>query len=286
MPVLLALMSAVAYGTSDFLAGLASRRANVIVVTLLAQFAAAAVTWPALPFTGRALDARALSWGAIAGTGAWLGTVFLYRGLARGRMSVVGPLSAVFTVAGSAVTGIALGDRPTALEVAGIGIACVAVGLVSIGVPAETKDNQPPRSARGVLDAAAAGAGFTLLFVALNRAGDGAGLWPVAVSQSSGLVLAALLTASLVVSRHIRLSSISGAWKGAIPAGILGGAATIAYFYATQLGLLTISAVLTSLYPAATVALAVLMLRERLRPLQGVGLSLAALSIALLASRP
>lgn len=282
MSVLLALASAVAYGTSDFLAGLASRGAGVILVTVMAQAAAAAISWIALPFTGRALTANALMWGAVAGIGAWAGTVFLYRGLARGRMSIVGPLSAVFTAAGSAIAGVILGDRPTPLEIAGIAVACASVGMVSMGV---RRDEHSAGTATAVLDGALAGAGFTLLFVALNRAGDNAGLWPVAISQSTGLLLAVLLIVALAARGGRQLLSARHAWTGAVPAGLLGGLATFAYFYATHLGLLTIAAVLTSLYPAATVVLAVLILRERLRPLQSVGLGLAAVSVALLASR-
>jgi drug/metabolite transporter (DMT)-like permease len=284
LSVLLALLSALSYGTSDFLAGLMSRRASVFVVALTTQSTATVLTWIALPWAAKPLTSSALLWGTLAGAGAWAGTLFLYRGLALGRMSVVGPLSAVVTAAGSAITGVILGDRPTVLEVAGIATACVAVGLVSI-------DRSGPGHARrigvssGFLEGALAGAGFTLLFVALNRAGSSAGLWPVALSQVSSLVLVAVLAAALSLAGRIRIGPVSQIWKGAVPAGVLGGIATGAYFVATQLGILTISAVLASLYPAATVVLAVMVLRERLHPLQGIGLGLAAASVALLASR-
>ena len=283
MSVVLALLSALAYGVSDFLAGVAARRVNAVVVTLMAQAAAAAVSWVALPFTRQPVNGGALLWGPIAGAGAWAGTLFLYRGLARGRMSVVGPLSAVFTAAGSAIAGIALGDRPTVIEIVGVVVACAAVALVSVGV-----GRGAPRATRapaGVIDGALAGAGFTLLFVALNRAGGDAGLWPVALSQSTGLLLAALFVAVLLARGAVRADGHGSWWQAAAVAGLLGGGATFAYFYATHLGLLTIAAVLTALYPAATVVLAVVVLRERLRRLQVLGLGLAALSVALLAGR-
>jgi len=281
LSVALALLSAVAYGVSDFLAGVAARRVNAVVVTLLAQAAAAAVSWIALPFTGKGVNADALLWGPVAGVGAWTGTVFLYRGLARGRMSIVGPLSAVFTAAGSAIAGIALGDRPTVVEVAGVVVACAAVALVSVDM--ERDAGRDARRPAGVLDGALAGGGFTLLFVALNRAGSDAGLWPVVMSQSTGLVLAVVFVAVLVVLHRVRGGGRGRWWRSAVIAGVLGGGATFAYFYATHLGLLTIAAVLTALYPAATVVLAVVVLRERLRRLQVVGLGLAAVSVALLA---
>jgi drug/metabolite transporter (DMT)-like permease len=282
LSILLALVSALGFGASDFLAGLMSRRGSVFMVTLFAQAASASITWVVLAFTGAGPQAGVFAWGCAGGAGAWLGTLFLYRGLARGTMSVVGPLSAVFTAAGGAIVGIALGDRLSALGIAGILCACAAVGLVSL----ERRDPRSPRrpARSGVLDAALAGAGFTVLFVALKRAGDGAGLWPVAMSQSMGLVLAFAFTMLLAARGRVSLRASRGVWSGAAPAGLLGGGATIAYFYAAQLGLLSVAAVLTSLYPAGTVALAVAVLRERLRRVQALGLGLAALAVALLAS--
>ena len=283
MSALLALASALAYGASDFLAGLMSRRASVFVVMLVGQSTAAAVTWLALPLAGGAVNGRALAWGLAAGGGAFAGTLFLYRGLAIGRMSVVAPLSAVLTAAGAAVVGVVLGDRLTAIDVVGIVTACAAIALVT----ASDSDRAAPmrRSRRAIAYALAAGVGFALLFVALNRAGSGSGLWPVAIAQSAGEALIFVTVIALGVSGHLRLGEVKRIWAGAVPAGALGAAATILFLAATRLGLLSVSTVLASLYPAATVALAIVVLRERLRPLQGAGLVLAAASVALLASR-
>jgi uncharacterized membrane protein len=283
MSVVLALVSALAYGTSDFLAGLMTGRAHVLVVALAAQTTAAVVTWIALPWTANPLTHDALLWGCLAGAGAAWGSVFLYRGLANGQMSVVGPLSAVATAGGSALVGVALGDRPTALEIAGVVLACVATGTVSI----ERRNGSPGRrthTAAGFIDGVLAGAGFTLLFVALHRAGGVAGLWPVAMSQATSLLLVAAVALWFAIRGRIDLGTVWVVAVGAVPAGLFGGAATVAYFVATQHGLLAISAVLTSLYPTATVVLAVLVLSERLRPSQGIGLVLAAASVSLLAT--
>jgi drug/metabolite transporter (DMT)-like permease len=283
MSVVLALASALAYGTSDFLAGLMTRRAHVFVVALVAQTTATVVTWIALPWTANALTHDALVWGCLAGVGASWGSVFLYRGLANGQMSVVGPLSAVVTAGGSALVGVTLGDRPTPLQIAGIALACIATATVSI----ERRHGSRGRrtyTAPGFLDGVLAGAGFALLFVALHRAGSAAGLWPVAMSQATSLLLIAAVALWLGLSGRIGLGSARVVYLGAVPAGLFGGAATVAYFVATQHGLLAISAVLTSLYPAATVVLAVLVLSERLRPVQGTGLLLAAASVSLLAT--
>ena len=100
MAVVLALIAAIAYGVSDFLAGLMARRASVFLVTLIAEAAASVIVVAALPFAGGVIDGTSLLWGGVAGLGGGGGAMFLYRGLARGSMSIVGPVSAVVTAAG------------------------------------------------------------------------------------------------------------------------------------------------------------------------------------------
>src|SRR5260370_9579581 len=101
MAVLLALIAALAYGVSDFVAGLMSRAASVFVVTLTAQVASALVVSAAIPFAGGGVDGPTLAWASVAGFGGAGGAMFLYRGLARGNMSIVGPVDAVGAPAGS-----------------------------------------------------------------------------------------------------------------------------------------------------------------------------------------
>jgi drug/metabolite transporter (DMT)-like permease len=192
----------------------------------------------------------------------------------------------VLSAAGSAVVGVVLGDRLSVLDAAGVVVACGAIALVSLEQEAaDGARSWRARPGAGVLDGIAAGVGFALLFVGLHRAGAASRLWPVAVSQGVGLVLIAMLALGLATSGRVRLPAISGIWSGAVPAGLLGAGATIAYFAATQLGLLSVSAVLTSLYPASTVVLAVTFLHERPTRIQVAGLGLAALAVVLLAVR-
>ncbi len=112
-----------------------ARRASVFLVTFIAEAAATIVVVAALPFAGGVIDGTSLLWGGIAGLGGGGGAMFLYRGLARGSMSIVGPVSAVITAAGSATAGVALGERPGPVTAAGIVLACVAVALVSMSEP-------------------------------------------------------------------------------------------------------------------------------------------------------
>lgn len=278
MALLLALAAAVAYGTSDFLAGLLSRKASFLLVGAVAQLIAMAGTLIALPFTSPpSPHASALAWGAASGAGAALGTLALYRGLAAGQMAVAAPLSGVGAAALPAVAGFLLGERPTRVAIAGIVLALPAVWLVSAAHRSTGAAGQP-RVAAGVVDGLLAGVGFAVLFVALDRAGDDTGLWPVGAGQVTSAVV--LVAAALIgrVSPRPGLRLIGGA----AAVGGLGGSAIVLFFYSTRAGLLTFAAVLTSLYPAVTVVLARATLGERLGRLQTVGLVLAAMAVVLI----
>jgi drug/metabolite transporter (DMT)-like permease len=133
----------------------------------------------------------------------------------------------------------------------------------------------------GVFDGLFAGVAFALLFVGLKLAGNGAGLWPVVAGQASALVLlAAVLVGTLrkLEDRSLRSRDVAGA----AAVGALGAFGAVLYFVSTQAGLLSIVAVLTSLYPAATVLLAAGLLHEAVSRRQAIGLLLAASSIVLI----
>ncbi|MEO8899256.1 MAG: EamA family transporter [Candidatus Dormibacter sp.] len=282
MAVLLALIAAIAYGVSDFVAGLMARRASVFIVTLISEAVSTIVVCAALPFSGGVVDGTSLAWGGIAGLGAGGGAMFLYRGLARGSMSIVGPVSAVVTAGGSATVGLALGERPGPVTAAGIALACIAVALVSMSEPTGRVSRREAWRALG--NATAAGIGFAVLFVGLNRAGGGAGLWPVAAATLTATVLALIAVVIALLRSHEQVGSIRRISWGSVGVGVLGGGATVAYFVATHHGLLTVTAVITSLYPVTTVLLALGVLRERLRRVQALGAGLAALAVALLSA--
>jgi drug/metabolite transporter (DMT)-like permease len=254
----------------------------VFLVTLIAEAAATLVVAAALPFTGGIIDGTAMLWGGIAGLGGGGGAMFLYRGLARGTMSIVGPVSAVVTAAGSATAGVALGERPGPVTAAGIVLACVAVALASMSEPSGRVSGG--EAWRALLNATAAGIGFAVLFVGLNRAGGDAGLWPVAASTFVAMVLALIGVVVALLRRHEEGGSARRISLGSVAVGVLGGGATVAFFVATQHGLLTVTAVITSLYPVTTVLLALGFLRERLRRVQTLGAVLAAVAVALLST--
>jgi len=284
LAVLLALGAAVSYGVTDFLAGWLSRRVPYAWVGLIAQLTAAVGTSLVALVIGGVADGAALGWGGFSGLGGGLGTLALYRGLARGRMSVVAPVSGVFAAGLPALFGLAIGERPSVVAASGLVLSMPAVWLVSSG--GSEKGTGPERGA--VIDGIIAGVGFAVLFVGLQRAGRGVGLWPSAASQVvSALVMVAaqLLPGARArnTGEEARPSAIV-TWVGPIATGIVLAAALLCYFVATRFGLLSVVAVLTSLYPAVTVALAHWLLAEPIAPRQGAGLALAGLAVALISA--
>jgi drug/metabolite transporter (DMT)-like permease len=273
--IVLALTAAAAYGTSDFAAGLASRRfaagavtGGVEVLTLVTA-AAALVLRP-----GASPSEAVLAWGALSGLGTAVGTLSLYHGLSVARMSVVATLSAVLTAVIPVIVGVTLGNRLTLVTAVGIAIAVPAIGLISW---------QPDAAARGagrggLLSGALAGLGFALLFIALDRAGTHAGAWPLIPGQ-----LVALLVIAPFAYRGVTGSATPSrsALALMLGAGFLSGIANLLFLAATGAGELAIVAVLTSLYPAATVVLARCFLAERWTRIQVTGLLTALAAIIL-----
>ena len=296
LAIVLALTSAITYGGSDFAAGLASRRISVIMVSFLATAFSLLLTLAVLPLVAASgsASAAALTWGAVAGLGGMSGALALYAGFRRAAFSVAGPLSAVSAAGLSVIVGVLLGERPSALSLAGIGIALPAIVLVSLTATAPGPGTPEGAGASrlisgevlpGVGAGLAAGVGFALLFVGLDRAGSASGLWPVASGQAAEVLV---LGCVLLVIRGFSNSPLGtarplGTAVLAVLTGLFGGVGTILYFLATHHGFLAITAVLTSLYPAVTIALARLLASEKLSATRLAGLALAGVSVTLIA---
>lgn len=274
MGVLLALAAAFAYGLSDFIGGVASRRTSPWPVALLAGVGAlvgALVLAVAVPGDPRGVD---LCWGALAGLGTGAGSAFLYRGFAAGRMGVVAPVSAVGSAVVPVVAGVALGERPAALVWIGIVLALPGIWLVS-------REKQAGVGlADGMLDGALAGIGFGVLFAAIGQVPDSSGYWPLTVAQAVALVAIALT--AVLLGGSWRPTALSEAWG--LLAGILASLAVLAFLAANQMGLLTVAAVITALYPAATILLATIVLKEPIHRAQSAGMVLCAAAVALVAA--
>jgi len=274
MGILLGLAAALLYGGSDFSGGLASRRFGPVRVTVIGSAVSAVLAWAALIVSGGpGPDVRAIAWGLASGLAGGAGTLVLYRGLARGQMSVVGPVSAVGAAVVPVAAGVALGEHPSVLAVAGVLVSLPAIVLVAASGSVRGK------LGAGLFDGLAAGLAFGILFIGLAQAGRNAGLWPVASEQTGALlpVLAVAVKSRVPVRIPIRAAGLP------LLAGASGTAATLSYFYATHFSMLAIAAVLVSLYPGFTVLLARVVLHERFSPVQRAGLGLCALAVAAIA---
>jgi uncharacterized membrane protein len=281
MAVLLALVSAVAYGLSDFLGGLVARRTSAWSVAVVGQASSTACVAAVALFVPGDPTAADLLWGVLAGVGSGTGAAFLYRGFSSGRMSVVAPVSAVGAALVPVLVGTVGGERLSLLVWVGIVAALPGIWLVSRTAEDPIQPGAPRESfAAGVVDGALAGIGFGLLFAALGQVPDRAGWWPLAACQAASVPAVVLLAVALRADwvprgRAVRLALLCGP---------LGALATATFLLATQSGFLTVTGVLTSLYPASTVLLAALVLHERVHRTQGLGLALCGVAIAFVAA--
>lgn len=281
MAALLALVSAVGYGISDFSGGLASRRAPAIAVVLVSNSLTLVIALFAVALLpGSAYHLGDVSWGLAAGTVGVVGVILLYRGLAIGPMSVVAPLTAVLSAMVPVVVGVLRGERPGALALCGVALALPA--MVLIGRESDARVGAPV-SRGALLSALAAGISFGGFYVLLSQTGSDGGAWPL-VGQRAASVAILLGLTGVAVRRAIPALPQGRTLGLAIVAGITDFVANLAYVLATHRGLLALVAVLSSLYPATTLVLARAVLSERLARGQLGGLLLAAVAVALIAA--
>jgi len=279
LAVALGLGSSLCWGFADFFAGLQSRRRALLAVLLISQGASLALLLPfALAVADEAPSGTAIGWAALAGTAGVIALGSFYRGLAIGTMSVVAPISAT----GAAVpvlVGLVDGERPSSLQIAGIAVAIVGVVLAAReSEPAEAAGAEHRAAGRtAVALALLAALGFGTFFVGIDRASATAEVpWVMLISRSCslGVVLVAALAARPALPRD-------AAAVGALAAvGLLDLGANGLYALATREGLLSVVAVLSSLYPTVTVVLARFVLAERVSRLQEVGVLLALAGVA------
>lgn len=273
LAIALALGASISWGLGDFYGGLTSRRLHVLTVLVLQQVfgLAAAATWVLLSGDGFPGWAAA-GWAAGAGIAGCVGIGALYRGMAVGAMGIVAPVSAVSAAIPFGV-GVASGERPGTLQIAGILLALAGVAVAS-REPAERGGG----AAAGIGLALLAALGFGLYFVFAERAAETS--VPFAVATARGVSLLVAFAALLVVGASLRPG------RSFIPVLILIGlcdaGANVLFSLATTHGYLSVVSVLSALYPVVTVALAALVLHERLGAAQRGGVVVALLGAALI----
>lgn len=271
----LALGASLSYGVGDFLGGLTARRLHVLTVLALSQAAGAAAVaaWVAIE-REPPLGASATAAACAAGLCGAVGLAALYRGMAVGAMGVVAPISGVAAAIPFAY-GVARGERPSPLQVAGVLVALA--GLVLVSRPARA---QSRLLAAGVGLALVAAAGFGLYFVFLSEAADESVSWTVLVARLTSLGLA--LSAVAAVRAPLRVEP--RLLVPVLAVGLFDVTANVLFALASTRGLLSVVSVLTSLYPAVTAALAAALLAERLGRLQLAGAAAVLAGAALLSA--
>jgi drug/metabolite transporter (DMT)-like permease len=285
--LLLAAAAAVSYGAADFSGALASKRVNAMVITVVVQ-AVSLVALNAMLVIVPEDDRRwtDLGWAALAGLGAALALVCFYRALAIGPMSTAAAVTAAVGTAVPVVVALALGERPSALTLAGVALCLPGAVLVSVGTREDGhRATTLPRARVGQRSDVAttvrlsilAGIGFGIFFVALSRVSADSGLFPLLGARTASIVA---LSALLFWRRGWEPLGRAD-WPLAIVAGVLDFAANAGYLLAVTRGELAWVAAITSLYPVATVLLARVVLKERLAPVQVVGLGVAAGALVL-----
>jgi len=274
--VALAAVSALLYGVSDYAGGRAARRLSPITVALIADIGLAAAFGAAVAVERPPLDAATLWWGMAAGLGSMVGVVAFFAALRSGAMTVASPITGVVSAVLPVLVGLALGERPGVVAGVGVVLAVGAVALVggAIGVPHATIS----RYQVGL--ALVAGVAFGLWFIGLDQAGEDSGWWPLVTSRFLTLpTLAVWEWRRRQRPTHPRLDRTSLVF--AVGSGVFILAANVTYLAAVRDGLLSVVAVVVSLYPASTIALAVAVDRERVVPTQIAGMVLAGVALVL-----
>jgi drug/metabolite transporter (DMT)-like permease len=251
-------------------------RRTTAVTTLLWSYPVGAVLMAALlPAFGGHYTSRAGLFGILGGCAGLLGVIVLYSLMTMAPINIVSPVSAVSAAIVPVAVGVAIGERPATTAWVGIVLGLLAVVLVS-----RTSENHPHgRVAPSlILLAVLSGVGFGLYFVFLDRAGSGTGLWPLLVSRIASAVLIVPIAAARSAIRTVRGRTLAIV----VLAGSCDALANFCFLLAARAGLLSIASVLTSLYPATTVLLAMGLLHEHATKVQRAGLLLAAGSIALI----
>lgn len=314
----LALVGALIYGAADFLGGLAAKRLRSIVVTAVAAASGCVLLALALPFVGGTWAAADVAWGALAGVFGVVAIALLYACLAIGPMSILSPLTAVVSAIAPMLWGLLInGETLSPIGYAGLAVALVAVVLVGF-IPGE-KVVRP--QARGLLMAVGAGLAIGAFLIVIDQTSSESGLVPLVMTRVTNMAITVVIIGVLVLRavgrgrRAVSVLDVAGvavgatpsgradlehagvgdflephrggsrvrAWWLAVACGIVDAAANALMLLALRIGDLSIVSALTALYPAGTILLAAIVLRERVAAVQWTGLALALVAGGMLA---
>lgn len=274
MVVFYALMSALSYGTADFLGGFSSRKNAVTATVAWSQAAGLLTILIAAPLIGASsVGPSDILWGMAGGIGGALGVLFLFRGLSTGIASIVSPIAAITGAALPVLFGFLIGERPPLLTWCGIALSLPAILLLSW-----EKGDKNDHVFRSIRQGLIAGTMFGGFFILIAQTSDDSGMWPLVAARATTVPLFILLT----LFRKNKLRLEQGTRRATLASGFLDMAANLFYLLAARTGYLIIAVILTALYPAPTVGLQSIFLHEKLTPHRIAGLILSIAGAALI----
>lgn len=308
---LLGLTGALVYGAADFFGGLSARRISAVLTTAVTAAAGLAVLLLALPWLGGEWSASAIGWGALSGVTGAVAISLLYACLAIGPMSILSPLTAVVSAIMPMTVGLLGGEAFSPIGYWALGLALVAVVLV--GFVPEQGAVRP--SLRGILMAIGSGVAIGTFMILIDLTPDDSGIVPLLFNRGVNalIMFGVVFVLWRIGVRRVRGGSAIGgempadaASAGgraprpanrprtlastvrtgllfAVAAGAVDAVANVLMLFGLRLGDLSVMSVLVAMYPAGTILLAALVLRERIAPVQWLGLALALTAAGMLA---
>jgi len=280
LSVILALTASVSWGISDFIGGRTSRRLPLALVLLVSQTVGALLLLPMASLHGPPpTEAPTIAYAVAGSASGLIGIAGLYRAMAVGTISIVAPISATGAVI-PVVFGLIKGERASPLQTAGMVLALIGIVLASRSTH-DPHDARKARIARGVGFALLAALGFGGFFVLLHEASARDVLWAGAVQRMTGVCIALVI----VLLRRTPVRITPNRLPPLIVVGALDTTANVLYGVASTSGLVSLAAVLASLFPVVTVLLARFVLRERMSAAQGTGVVFALAGVACIAAQ-
>ena len=308
LTAVLGLTGALIFGSADFLGGLAAKRLSSLLVTAVAAASGLVALLLALPFVAGVWSPSAVLWGALSGISGAIAISLLYACLAIGPMSILSPLTAVVSAVVPMTVGLAGGDRLAPIGYWALGLALLAVVLV--GFVPERGAVRP--SLLGVLMALGSGAMIGAFMVMIDLTPEDSGLVPLVMNRAvnAGIMFSVVGGLALVTLRRPRAVLAGPAAQGvpatpaspavtdapahrrstlaiglrlAVACGVVDVVANVLLLLGMRAGDLSVMSVLTAMYPAGTILLAAVVLRERIAPVQWLGLALALAAAGMLA---
>lgn len=279
------------WGTSDFAGGYGARRANAFVLTAFSHVCAFALMTSIALAQHSAFPSRtSILWSLAAGALGGFSLALFYRALAAGQMGLTAPISALLGAAIPTLTDIAIEGAPSRWTIAGFALAILAIYLITRPEKSEMPQTQGPGQEelqedhpgrpKGVGLAALAGVGFAGFYLCIHQAGNGSPAWVAAISRIGSFTLTA---AAVVITRAPLTLDRPRVALGAI-AGFFDISASALFIYASRQGRLDEAVVITSLYPAVTVILARIVLKEHFSRWKVIGLLAALAAVPMIAA--